>query len=117
MPRAPSSNPRELRLSFRCTEQEAMRLKNAARRSHMSLSDFVRARVLKARKSRTGAAAIVEMPADDPGARVLAHQVHRVGVNLNQIARMMNTFQMPPPNDLTDVLKQIRDYVRQAHQL
>ena len=103
MPRAPSSNPRELRLSFRCTDQEATRLKSAARRSHMSLSDFVRARVLKARKSRTGAANGADA-SEDSGARALAHQVHKVGVNLNQIVRQMNTFQEPPPPELNELL-------------
>lgn len=116
MPRAPSSNPRELRLSFRCTDQEATRLKNAARRSHMSLSDFVRARVLKARKSRNRDGIAVD-PTEDTGARALAHQVHKVGVNLNQIARQMNTFQEPPPPELSELLDQIRSYIRQAQAL
>jgi hypothetical protein len=117
MPRAPSQNPRELRLSFRCTEQEANRLKNQARKSHLSLSDFVRARVLKARKSRNRAVLFSDLPTEDTGARELAHQVHKVGVNLNQIARLMNTFQAPPPEELHDILKQIRVYVRQANEL
>jgi hypothetical protein len=117
MPRTPSHNPRELRLSFRCTEQEATRLKNAARKSHLSLSDFVRARMLKARKSRKQAAQFSDLPTEDTGARELAHQVHKIGVNLNQIARLMHTFQAPPPEELSDVLKQIRVYVRQANEL
>ena len=116
MPRAPSPNPRELRLSFRCTDQEATRLKNAARRSHMSLSDFVRARVLKARKSRDRTAIAID-PTEDTGVRALAHQVHKAGVNLNQIARHMNTFQQPPPPELTQLLDEIRTYIRQAQVL
>lgn len=116
MPRAPSPNPRELRLSFRCTDQEATRLKNAARRSHMSLSDFVRARVLKARKSRSNNGSAAD-PTEDTAARALAHQVHKVGVNLNQIARQMNTFQKPPPAELDELLHQIRSYIRQAQAL
>ena len=116
MPRPPSDNPRDRLLNFRCTDEEAARLRNKARQSQLSLSDFVRARVLKARKSRSKDAAFLE-PVEDTGTRVLALQIHKVGVNLNQITRLMNTYQMPPPPELRDLIDQIRLYVRQANQL
>ena len=116
MPRRPSANPRDRLLNFRCTDKEARRVQSLAKKSRVSVSDFVRSRVLKARKSRKQLAPFVNVE-EDNGARELAHQVHKVGVNLNQIARQMHTFQQPPPAELRELLKDIRDYVRQAQQL
>jgi hypothetical protein len=47
---------------------------------------------------------------------MLAEQMRKVGVNLNQIARRMNEQRSPPPRQLTVLLDEIRSYVRQARE-
>jgi hypothetical protein len=37
-----------------------------------------------------------------------------VGVNLNQIAHRMNELRLPPPDDLAEVLAEIRSIMRQT---
>jgi Bacterial mobilisation protein (MobC) len=51
-----------------------------------------------------------------PKSRILAEQLRRVGVNLNQIAHRMNELRIPPPRELTMVLDEIRTYVRQVRE-
>ena len=66
-----------------------------------------------AAQSHTTASAIAPLPTDLAAAE-LVQQVRRVGVNLNQIARMMNELRVPPPADLSDVLSDIRGFMRRV---
>lgn len=84
---APSqTDPRNHRLHVRLTSAEQAALSMAAQQCGMSMSDFVRARVLGYRlQSRSEPAAGYQ--AMEP--RLFAH-LSRVGNNLNQIARAFN---------------------------
>src|SRR5262249_47862689 len=55
-------------------------------------------------------------PSEEYAWRRLAEEMHRVGVNLNQIARRMNEQRIPPPRELTMLLDAMRGYVGQARQ-
>lgn len=98
MPRRHKADPRDRYVSFRCTEAEVTRLQGRAVRAGMSLSDYARHVLLMkdAPSAHTPAYATIENPAT----RLLAEQVRRVGVNINQIAHRMNELRIPPPGDL-----------------
>jgi hypothetical protein len=40
--------------------------------------------------------------------RLCHEQLKRIGNNLNQIAKMLNTYRLPPPPDLEPLLREIR---------
>jgi hypothetical protein len=115
MPRRPKSDPRDRYVSFRCTEAEVTRLQRRASDAGMSVSDYARHLLLADVPKDAGTPMLAII--DNPGARLLAEQVRRVGVNINQIAHRMNELRIPPPTDLMPVLEEIRSYVRQARVL
>jgi hypothetical protein len=140
MPRPVKDDPRDCFKSFRFTEAEVTRLEARARAERRTLSAYVRARILndeaQVAKAATGPpktaprtnrekldayyarrdeiAVAGAGSRDRMAARLLAEQMRRVGVNLNQIARRMNEQRIPPPRELTMVLDEIRTYVREA---
>ena len=141
MPRPVKDDPRDRFKSFRFTAGEITRLEARARAAGRTLSDYVRARIFDghdhgpvAGHGVDGGAlgprrrASKKHPPDGspspPGIaghdgfalRMLAEQMRKVGVNLNQIARRMNEQRSPPPRQLTVLLDEIRSYVRQARE-
>jgi hypothetical protein len=141
MPRPVKDDPRDCFKSFRFTEAEVTRLEARARAERRTLSAYVRARILRDEEVQQPAKAASPAKAaprtnrekldayyarrdeiavagagsrDRMAARLLAEQMRRVGVNLNQIARRMNEQRIPPPRELTMVLDEIRTYVREA---
>jgi len=135
MPRPVKDDPRDCFKSFRFTEAEVTRLEARARAERRTLSSYVRARILaeevpegptavRSRRgpmdayyARKGEIAVAGASSRDRmAARLLAEQMRRVGVNLNQIARRMNEMRIPPPRELTMVLDEIRTYVREARE-
>jgi Bacterial mobilisation protein (MobC) len=140
MPRPVKDDPRDCHKSFRFTGAEITRLEARARAQRQTLSDYVRARILDPEAHETGPppakatpssnrekldayyarrgeiAAIATGARDRMAARLLAEQMRRVGVNLNQIARRMNEQRIPPPRELTMVLDEIRAYVREVRE-
>jgi hypothetical protein len=115
MPRPPKADPRDRFVSFRCTEAEVTRLHSRAHAAGMSVSDYARHVLL----GGNGAAVSASPPSiiANPDARALADQVRRVGVNVNQIAHRLNEHRMILPPNLSDLLEEIRAYVRQARNL
>jgi hypothetical protein len=114
MTRRYKADPRDRFVSFRCTEAEITRLQRRAHAAGMSLSHYVRNVLLETEAMRTGAEpALIENPAT----RLLADQVRRVGVNINQIAHRLNEHRMVLPPNLSEVLEEIRSYVREARAL
>jgi Bacterial mobilisation protein (MobC) len=128
MPRPVKDDPRDRFKTFRFTEAEITRLEARARASGGTLSSYVRRLLLDGHAEAAGEAAHSQNPHtgspanpgppkrrhSDLAARRLAEEIHRVGVNLNQIARRMNELRIPPPRELTRLLDDIRLYVREA---
>jgi hypothetical protein len=134
MPRPVKDDPRDRFKTFRFTEAEIARLEGRARASGRTLSSYVRRALLDgraeaaaeaadSRKSDAGAGnghpnnRAPRRPGGDYAIRRLAEEMHRVGVNLNQIARRMNALGIPPPRELTMAIDDIRTYVRRAREL
>lgn len=110
-----SAEPRECRLIFRCTDREHQRLRCAARERGQSFSDFARDRLLAERPDLRTNPTPRPDPDPDGGARELAFQIRRVGVNLHQILKHMNIHKSAPPADLTALLAKIRTYIDKAN--
>ncbi len=128
MPRPVKDDPRDKFKSFRFTGAEVTRLEGRARASGQSLSDYVRARILNGsgpeetpaydgnREGAEDRSSRTDTPEAEGQARLLAEQLRRIGVNLNQIARHMNEHHLPPPPEFVDLLDDIRGMVRRARQ-
>lgn len=90
-------------------------MRRRAEQVGLSVSDYARRALIE------GDAAFIPQVVETIEARsvaqVLAEQVRRVGVNINQIAHRMNELRIPPPIDLAPLLDEIRSYVRQARSL
>ena len=139
MPRPVKDDPRDCFKSFRFTQAEITRLEARARAERRTLSAYVRARILEleshpppsADAPKTSFGVVAEKlnaryaskrqiealgtaTRDRMAARLLAEQIRRIGVNLNQIARRMNEQRIPPPRDMTMLLDEIRTFVREA---
>ena len=107
-------------VSFRLTETEASLLEARAARRRQGLSSYARAAVLGEVGEVVAPLAQPDMsndhaPNDDM--RVLIDQVRRIGVNLNQISKQLNTLNFEAPHELNRLLADIRLYVDRATQL
>jgi hypothetical protein len=118
MPRPVKEDPRDCFKTFRFTQAEASRLEGRARASGRTVSSYVRFLLLD-RDGGGEASSPAHRGSPHPQERrqrILAEQMRKVGVNLNQIARRMNEQRIPPPRELTMVLDEIRTYVRQVQE-
>jgi hypothetical protein len=139
MPRPIKDDPRDCFKTFRFTEAEIARLEARARATGRTLSSYVRMAVLdghgweaasggraepeavpvrrgRKRQAHPLSAEAAGLPGEDFATLMLAEQMRRVGVNLNQIAKRMNEQRIPPPRELTRLLAEIRAYVRQVNE-
>ena len=122
MPRR-TDDPLDRYMRFRCTEQEGERLMRLAKSRSLTFSEFARQQLLADRRRRRGSHHTAiddgkgEGSAPETETKALAFQIQRVGVNLNQIVKAMNSFQAPPPPELAPLLDEIRRYVRRANHL
>jgi DNA-binding transcriptional MerR regulator len=116
MPRPVKEDPRDCFKTFRFTEAEITRLEGRARAAGRTLSAYVRMTLLDRPEDRAGPASTAGARRFDRRERMLAEQMRKVGVNLNQIAHRMNEQRIPPPRELTMLLDEIRHYVRQARE-
>lgn len=106
MARPAKPDARTAHVTFRVTREEKFRLLDKANRSGMNPGDYCRARVLAARARRQR-----ELASDSLPARIdieLFHELRRIGVNINQIARHCHTHQVPAPKELNGALKELR---------
>jgi hypothetical protein len=106
-------------ITIRVTAAEHFKALDKARRAGVSLTDFARDRVLRgiARKQKTVASAADEVWIDDATSLVQAvrqiwHELHKLAINLNQIAHHCNRHQMPPPAEYRDVLVLVLDLLK-----
>jgi hypothetical protein len=107
-----TAEPRDNRLIFRCTGREHQRLTSAARKAGLSFSDFARDRLLAERPDLRARPQHRIDP--DGGARELAFQIRKIGVNLHQIVKHLNIHKLAPPADLPLLLEKIRRLVDQV---
>ncbi len=95
---------RDQKLSVRLTAEELVALRERATKAQLTVTDFVRLQALvKRRKSRQTVKTSNRHPLDllEPER---FHELRRIGVNLNQIARHCNRFQVPPPAGVEQVV-------------
>jgi hypothetical protein len=98
-------------ITVRVTAAEHFKVLDKARRAGVSVTDFARDRVLRgiARKRKTIASAAEEVWLDDVmplvrAVREVWHELHKLCINVNQIARHCNRHQVPPPAEYAEVL-------------
>jgi hypothetical protein len=110
MARPRQGQVRDQHVGFRLTLEEALVLRERAARAGQSLSDYARNAALTHRP-HSG-----PREARPPFAMEAAsfHQVRRLGVNLNQIARRLNAQDMPAPPELAPLLAEIHAALRKA---
>jgi len=109
MARPRQAKVRDQRVSFRLTLAELLTLRERAARAGQSVSDYARAAALGAapRSRPNGRPPLAFEPAS-------FHQIHRLGVNLNQIARRLNAQDLPAPPELPPLLADIQAALRKA---
>jgi hypothetical protein len=110
MARPREAQPRNHHVAFRLTLEEAVALRECAAKAGRSLSDYARDAALSRRLSgqgREGRGPFAMEPAS-------FHEIRRVGVNLNQVARRLNAQDMPAPPELVPLLAEIRAVLKKA---
>ena len=97
---------------YRVTEEEFAELTALAEREgFLTISEFARARTLCAKLAAIVTASEPVAKAS-PGERLIAEQIRRVGINLNQIAHMQNMLRIPAPAELAPLLMEISRYLQ-----
>jgi Bacterial mobilisation protein (MobC) len=87
----PKKNPDALRsetVSFRCTPVQSLRIAQAAARAGLTPTEYAR------RQTLDGHVVVPEYRPLDPA---LLDEIHSIGVNLNQLARIANQKGRIPP--------------------
>jgi hypothetical protein len=110
MARPREAQPRNQHVAFRLTLEEAVALRERAVKAGQSLSDYARHATLSRRLSgqgRQGSGPFAMDPAS-------FHEIRRLGVNLNQIARRLNAQDMPAPPELGPLLAEIHAILKKA---
>ena len=106
-------------ITVRVTAAEHFKVLDRARRAGISVTDFARDRVLRgiARRKKSVASAVEEIWIDDVMPLVAAvrqawHELHKIAINLNQIAHHCNRNQVPPPREYQDALVLLLDLLK-----
>ena len=87
-------------ISFRVTAEEHYQLIDKAQRSGMVAGDYARSRALRGiARAKKVAPASPDLFGETT--RDLYHELRKQGVLLNQIARHCNTYQVPPPPEMS----------------
>jgi len=109
MARPRQDEVRHQRVSFRLTLKELLVLRERATRAGQSVSDYARTAALgaAARSRPNGHPPIAMEPAS-------FHQIRRLGVNLNQIARRLNAQDLPAPPELPSLIVDIQAALKKA---
>jgi ABC-type transporter Mla subunit MlaD len=109
MGRPTKSDKRDRQFNLRLTVRELEWVRARAVATGMQAADYGRAQLLAERPVRALRKALAAHL--DP--LLLAH-LSRLGNNLNQIARALNSRRMPVPPDLGALLAAIREIIRKA---
>jgi hypothetical protein len=110
MARPRKGEARDSHVGFRLTLEEALVLRERASRAGQSLSDYARDAALS-RRPRSDGLDPRRPFAMDPAT---FHEIRRLGVNLNQIARRLNAQDIPPPPELAPLLAEIHVILKKA---
>jgi hypothetical protein len=111
MARPRQGEVRDRHVAFRLTLEEALALRERAARAGKSLSDYARHAALAYRPHSGGPREAIHPFAMDAAT---FHEIRRLGVNLNQIARRLNAQDMPAPPQLGPLLAEIHAALRKA---
>jgi mobilization protein NikA len=106
MPRPRKGQARDQHVAFRLTLEETLRLRERAAQSGQTLSDYARDAALT-KRPRARREAIGLEPAS-------FLQIRMLGANLNQIAKRLNSQDMPAPPELAPLLAHIHAALAKA---
>jgi hypothetical protein len=99
-------------IRYRVTDEELAAITALAELEGFTLSKFSRIRALCDRILSEVVTTPGPAPCEiSPGERLIADQIRRVGINLNQIAHMQNKLRVPAPPELGPLLLEIRRYM------
>ena len=111
MARPPANIRRDRQLNFSLTGDELTRLRDRAAAAGMHLVDYGRGLLLR-RRAPVACTCDLERAqvtgALTNAARLLVHELRRLGNNLNQIARRLHGRAEPAPPTLEPLLREIR---------
>lgn len=102
-PKAIEKRDRQVNVALTTREYELIRTKADA--VGLTLTNFARAALLRR------SVAVEAIQAISTTDRLTVEALKRIGSNINQIARHMNTHNAPPPADLAPLLSDIRAIV------
>jgi mobilization protein NikA len=111
MARPRQGEVRDRHVAFRLTLEETLALRERTARAGKSLSDYARHAALAYRPHSGGRCEAIHPFAMEPAT---FHEIRRLGVNLNQIARRLNAQDMPAPPELGPLLAEIHAALRKA---
>jgi hypothetical protein len=111
MARPRQGEVRDQHVAFRLTLEEALALRERAARAGQSISDYARHAALAYRRHSGSPRDVVHPFAMEPAT---FHEIRRLGVNLNQIAKRLNAQDIPPPPELSPLLAEIHAALKKA---
>lgn len=104
--RATKSEPKRSEvISFRVTPEEYARMQSGAMKAGLSVNDYARRQSIKGK--------VLNFPAPRPMDTATLMQLKRIGTNLNQIARAVNS-DLPLPPEFRQVCTVIENAVMKA---
>ena len=106
MARPRQATVRDHKVTFRLSAEELVTLHVRAAKSGQTPSDFGRAQMLtkRGRPRKKPSAKLMPAVFVEPE---LFHELRKIGVNLNQIARHCNRHQVPPPAGFDRLVKNL----------
>jgi hypothetical protein len=110
MARPRQNEVRDQHVAFRLTLEEALVLRERAARVGQALSNYARNAALSHRPQPSSIDPTRPF-AMDPAS---FHQIRRLGVNLNQIAKRLNAQDIPAPPELAPLLAEIDAVLKKA---
>lgn len=99
---------RQSKVTFRVTDDEWLRLKEGAKRAALSSEEYIR------RTCLSGKNIIVQ---DGEAIRNLIGEIHRIGNNVNQVARMANSTGAVSKDVISEVLAWQAEIYRLLHEM
>ena len=101
-PRLGEEERRRRTIGVRVTEAEAEELRSRAQAACLSMGAYLRRRGLGQR---------VRMAAERRLGAAELRELNRIGVNLNQMARAMNSCAVPPPAETQEAVERVGELV------
>ena len=102
---------RNHRITVRFTETEFSIIETAAKQANMSLASYVRTQVLKGKVQTK-----IEIVADVPEIKKLLAEFGKIGSNLNQIAKSLNTYEQVDIHFIEITVNELRNMIKNLEQ-